>query len=353
MSSYKPRNIRFLRRHGKKLTQLAKKALGQGRPEEPDQRAKIDRRTRRLETALDLEPDAVTVEDFDRAVRKLEKALIVNDIWRPKSFAREIGEAFLVAAGIAFVVRSFIAEPFKIPTGSMIPTLQIEDFIFVTKFSYGLRLPFTRTHMLEGGRPDRGDVVVFDFPYPGEDEGKNFIKRVVAVPGDRVKLSQNRLHVNGKPATTRKLASAVPCEDGNGSFTQCICDLQEEVLGGVRFVTQHHNPDHQSPLCLNAGEWPLERPESRAPVYFGDRRHNSNWPEVLVPEDHYLVMGDNRDNSHDGRYWGLVPFDVIKGKAWIIWWARDKSRLFTAVHSDGSDPDHAHAATKRTRAPPP
>lgn len=349
MRFFPSRHVRVLRKHGQRLAGVADDALAAGKlDEEADQKAKAQRRLARLRGYLDQDPRKVDAEKLDHAVRKLEKVLTVNEVWKPKSFSREIGEAFLVAALIAFVVRSFITEPFKIPTGSMIPTLEIDDFIFVTKFAYGVRVPFTRSHLFVHERPDPGDVIVFDFPWPGEDHGKNFIKRVVAGPGDRVRLEDNVLHLNGEPVPTRVTAEGVPCQDGNGGFTSCLCDVQEERLHSVRFVTQHHSPENTSPLCMNADTWPLERPEPRASVYFGDRAHNETWPELTVPDGHYLVMGDNRDNSHDGRYWGLVPFDVVKGRAWIIWWARDKSRVFSAVHGDEHDGDHAHAATKRT-----
>ncbi len=349
--SFPPRKVRLLRKHGARLIEISEKALAEGRPEAKDHRGKVERRVGRLTKALGAEPDKVEAKVLDHMVRKLEKALVVNGLWRPKSFGREMTEALIVAGVIAAIVRSFITEPFKIPTGSMIPTLQIEDFIFVTKYAYGLRIPFTHTHILDISRPNRGDVIVFDFPREGEDYGKNFIKRVVAVPGDTIRMTDNRLHINDQAVPTRKLAEGVRCQDGAGGFTSCACDVHEEQLGGARYQTQHHSEGNRSPLCMNAPNWPLERPEPRAPVYFGNSKKNPNWPLVEIPPEHFLVMGDNRVISHVGRYWGLVHFEVVKGRAWIIWWARDKSRVFTAVHQRERDGDIAHAATKRTDPP--
>jgi len=346
-----PAQFRFLQKHAKKLTQIAEKALAKGLLEDEEQRAKLERRSERVHRILVDGSDEITEEQFDRTLRKLEKVLIVNDVWSPKSYFREIGEAFVVAAIIAIFVRSFVAEPFKIPTGSMIPTLEIDDFIFVTKFDYGLRLPLSQNRLVDGQEPNRGDVVVFDFPGAGEDEGKNFIKRVVAVPGDRISIRDNLIHQSGVPIPRTSVMNATPCSDGNGGHTVCVCDVYEEELGNTKYLVQNHSPGQQNLTCQNTSEWPLRHPHADSNLAFGPLSFSNDMPEIIVPEGKFLVMGDNRDNSHDGRYWGFVPYAALKGKAWIIWLARDTARIFSQVHQNTHDGDVAHAATKRTHAP--
>ena len=175
------------------------------------------------------------------------------------------------------VIRSFLFEPFQIPSGSMIPTLEIGDFILVNKYDYGLRLPVTGTKILALGEPERGDVMVFK--QPGQ-EHINFIKRVIGLPGDVVLYKDKRLSVNGNP---------VPEE----------------------FVAQLS--DEQSTYRLyNEGEGYQVRKE----LYSHDFRAEGEW---VIPEGMYFVMGDNRDRSNDSRYWGYVPEGNIVGKAVYIW----------------------------------
>lgn len=178
------------------------------------------------------------------------------------------------------VIRSFLFEPFQIPSGSMIPTLEIGDFILVNKYDYGLRLPVTGTKILEVGEPERGDVMVFK--QPGQ-EHINFIKRVIGLPGDVIRYADKQLSVNGK---------AVPEE----------------------FVAQLN--DGQSAYRLyNEGEGDKVY-QVRKELYSRDYRAEGEW---VVPEGMYFVMGDNRDRSNDSRYWGFVPEENIVGKAVYIW----------------------------------
>lgn len=204
----------------------------------------------------------------------------------------DYSRSFFPVLLIVLVLRSFIIEPFQIPSGSMEPTLDVGDFIAVSKFSYGLRLPVVHTRILETGEPDRGDIMVFRFP--GE-ESVNYIKRVVGVPGDSVRYQDKQLFVNGEPVDKRLL------DDGTGNTP--VRELYRERLGGI----SHHifnNPTLPGPQM----------------------------GEVTVPPGHYFVMGDNRDDSNDSRYWGFVPEENIVGRAFGVW-----------MHWDGGLPDFTRA----------
>lgn len=180
-----------------------------------------------------------------------------------------------------FVVRSFVAEPFRIPSGSMIPTLHVGDFILVNKFSYGLRCPVGDCRLLGSGTPKRGDVVVFMFPGSGPDRGEDFIKRVIGLPGDHVAYVNKVLTINGTPAPLSDISTV---ETAHGEYQRA-----EETLGGVKHA-----------IFIN----PQVPPQDF---------------EYTVPPDSYFVMGDNRDDSYDSRYWGPVPDRNLKGHAFLIW----------------------------------
>lgn len=188
----------------------------------------------------------------------------------------DLSRSFFPVLAIVLVLRSFLVEPFQIPSGSMLPTLEVGDFILVNKYAYGLRLPVAGTKVLEVGDPERGDVMVFRFPKDGET---NYIKRVVGMPGDRIRYRNKQLFINGEPVESRFVARLPPVE------------LRREVLGDVEhdiFLTMGR------PGASGEGEW-------------------------VVPDGHYFVMGDNRDNSNDSRYWGMVPDELVVGKAFGIW----------------------------------
>lgn len=198
--------------------------------------------------------------------------------------------AVLVAAAIALFIRSFLVEPFKIPSGSMIPTLLVGDYVLVNKFSYGVRLPFTGTLLLDAGKPKRGDVMVFRFP---DDPSQDFIKRVVGLPGDRVAIRDNRVWVNGQPV------DRVP--DGEFTYTDVATRREihaqrftERSADGAEYTVIHTRP--------------------------GASRRDGPW---VVPEGRYFMMGDNRDNSQDSRLWRepFVRADQIKGRAFLIHWS--------------------------------
>ncbi|MBT3066020.1 signal peptidase I [Rhodoferax sp. U11-2br] len=197
-----------------------------------------------------------------------------------------------------FVLRSFLFEPFKIPSGSMIPTLLVGDLILVNKFEYGLRLPVLNTKITEGTAPKRGDVMVFRYP---PKPSLDYIKRVVGVPGDEVAYLNKRLTINGKVLET----NAVPeffDEDSMRYFKQF-----EENLGSVKHRVL--NDDSRPAFVPGADEFQFKQ----------NCQYSVEGVVCKVPEGHYFMMGDNRDNSLDSRYWGFVPDKNIVGKAFFVW----------------------------------
>lgn len=207
-----------------------------------------------------------------------------------KSFYKEWIEPFLIAAVIALFIRQFIVEAFKIPSGSMIPTLTIGDHLLVNKFVYGPRIPFTDKRLLTGGTPKRGEIIVFKYP---EDEKKNFIKRVVGVPGDKIQIIKGKLLINDQPVEITPVDGGHANKPDAGMFYD-VPAVYDEQLGAVRHSIQ----------------------------YLMDQTQKNFGPR-LVPEGSVFVMGDNRDNSQDSRVWGFVKFEKILGRAFIIYWSWD------------------------------
>jgi len=197
-----------------------------------------------------------------------------------------------------FLLRSFLFEPFKIPSGSMIPTLLVGDLILVNKFHYGLRLPVLNTKITEGAVPQRGDVMVFRYP---PKPSLDYIKRVVGVPGDEVAYLNKRLTINGQPLETLSVPEFFD-EDAMRYFKQF-----EEGLG-----------DNKHRL-LNDDNRPAFVPGTSEFEFKGNCRYSVEGVVCKVPEGHYFMMGDNRDNSLDSRYWGFVPDKNIVGKAFFVW----------------------------------
>jgi len=186
-----------------------------------------------------------------------------------KSTFWETVEAFAMALLLALFIRTFIVQAFKIPSGSMIPTLLIGDHILVNKLAYGVRVPFVENYLTEYRAPERSDVVVFIYP---EDRSKDFIKRVVGVAGDSVEVRNKKVYINGRP---------IP--DTHAYFE-----------------------------------------ENDALALLGDPRRD-NFGPVQVPQGRIFVMGDNRDKSYDSRFWGFVDLKDVKGKAFLIYWSWDGS----------------------------
>lgn len=187
---------------------------------------------------------------------------------RSKSAAREYAEAIAIAVVLAFAIRSFVVQAFKIPSGSMLPTLQVGDHILVNKFIYGVRLPIWGTRLMAVSHPQRGDVVVFAYPV---DPTKDFIKRVVGVGGDVVQIRDKQVFVNGERWDDVHASFVDGRRDGRGSSPR------------------------------------------------------DNFGPVTVPPGHLFVMGDNRDRSYDSRFWGFVDRDEVAGKAFLIYWSWDGS----------------------------
>lgn len=209
----------------------------------------------------------------------------------------EYARSFFPVILVVLLLRSFVVEPFRIPSGSMMPTLLVGDFILVNKFSYGLRLPVLNTKFVELGEPERGDVIVFRFP---RDESVDYIKRVIAVPGDQVYYRDKTIFVNGEPLAQVPLGDYV---DENGQPTGLI-EAMEEVSD---------EREHEILINPRTGDFPRSCSLlARGPV--------------TVPMGMYFVMGDNRDNSNDGRCWGFVPEQNLVGKAFAIWMSWDGNR---------------------------
>lgn len=215
------------------------------------------------------------------------------------------------------VFRSFLFEPFRIPSGSMMPTLLVGDFVLVNKFAYGLRLPVTNTKILDTGEPKRGDIAVFRYPLnPKED----YIKRIVGLPGDTIKVVGEQVYIDGKPAPQTLVGSyhgtdktSIQMEE-NPNMSPV--DLYTEDLGGVRHSVLHFGY-MENYNCQGSGGTPL----------------SNGGCEWHVPKGHYFAMGDNRDDSEDSRFWGFVPEQNLAGKAFFIWFSlADWHRIGTVLH---------------------
>jgi signal peptidase I len=214
---------------------------------------------------------------------RVEPAERTNWLWE---LFRTWGPAILAV----LLIRWFVFEPFRIPSGSMVPTLQIGDHVVVTKFSYGVWTPKWPVELLDLGDPARGDIIVFRYPL---DESTHYIKRVIGVPGDRIEVKNNQVILNGEPQRREPRDRYTFIDDGCRTH---VTKAYEEDLGGVLH-----------PVLTNTG--------------LGGALADMN--EITVPAASVFVMGDNRDNSEDSRRWGFVRYDQIKGKAQRIWLSWD------------------------------
>ena len=200
---------------------------------------------------------------------------------------------------VVFVLRSFLFEPFKIPSGSMIPTLLVGDLILVNKFHYGIRLPVLNTKLVANHEPKAGDVVVFRYPV---DPRIDYIKRVVGVPGDEVVYQNQSLTINGKPVPTQSL----------GDYYD-----DDSMRYAPKFSEQLGTGQHE--LLVDPKRASIYRPMDSFVNFRDNCRYTAEGVSCKVPAGHYFVMGDNRDNSQDSRYWGFVPDQNIVGRAFFVW----------------------------------
>jgi signal peptidase I len=229
-----------------------------------------------------IEPDLL-------ARQEVEKRLLKQPMWV------EYSGSFFPIIALVFFVRSFLYEPFKIPSSSMVPTLLVGDLILVNKYTYGVRLPIINQKIIEIGRPDRGDVVVFKYPI---DPTIDYIKRVVGVPGDKISYKNKKLTINGNPVVYRELPDY----------------LDEQSLTYSK---------HYSEALTTKGHGILNFESSPTFVVnqedFIGCEYDVEGFDCVVPEGSYFMMGDNRDNSKDSRYWGFVPDKYLVGKAFFVW----------------------------------
>lgn len=237
-----------------------------------------------------LRSEGIKVEQGDRS--RLEAELLRQPTWI------EYSGSFFPVIALVFFLRSFLYEPFKIPSSSMVPTLEIGDLILVNKFTYGIRLPIINKKVVELNSPQRGDVMVFKYP---KDMSLDYIKRVIGIPGDKIEYKNKRLVVNGKAVSYEALSDYLDEEHLTYSkqYRELLNGAQHRILNDDRAPSYVQNPD------------PFPGRENCS--------YNVEGFSCTVPAGHYFVMGDNRDNSLDSRYWGFVPDQNIVGKAFFIW----------------------------------
>jgi signal peptidase I len=249
--------------------------------------------------------EALGGDDLERvrkAIAGLDDAMDEHLAFARKSTLREYAESIGVAVAIALLLRAFVVEAFQIPSGSMIPTLEVGDHIFVSKFAYGLGIPFTNAKVLQLAEPQRGDVIVFKYPL---DPSTDYIKRVVGLPGDVIEMRAEELYVNG-----RRIA-------------------RQRAPGGYHYLDGQRGsalPDEHE------GELWIETLDSkRHQIILDPVRGGRDFQRRVIPAGQVFVMGDNRDNSSDSRVWGTVNRDLIKGKALVVWWSRGTSEGWSPI----------------------
>ncbi len=251
-------------------------------------------------SALEARSGMPAMAQDEEALARARKEVAESHLRQP--WWIEYAVSFFPVILIVFLLRSFLVEPFKIPSGSMLPTLFIGDFILVNKYTYGVRIPIINKKIVDINHPQRGDVMVFRYP---ENPSQDYIKRVVGTPGDTIVYRDKRLTINGSEINTTADGDYNYVEGGL-NFT--AAQRFSEVLGQSRHT------------ILTQGDMP--------PVHIGGVNqfpfrencvYNENGFTCKVPAGHYFMMGDNRDRSSDSRYWGFVPDENIVGKAFFIW----------------------------------
>jgi signal peptidase I len=238
-----------------------------------------------------LTADGIRLDNGNRAA--LEATILRQPTWV------EYSGSFFPVIALVFVLRSFLFEPFKIPSSSMVPTLLVGDLILVNKFDYGIRLPVLNKKIIDVANPQRGDVMVFKYP---KDMSQDYIKRVIGVPGDKITYENKRLTVNGQPVEYTALDDYLDDERPvyHKQFLEKLPNMPHRIL----------NMDGARTINLSAVE---DFPHHDNCTYAYDKF------TCIVPEGNYFMMGDNRDNSADSRYWGFVPDQNIVGKAVFVW----------------------------------
>jgi len=308
------RDAKILLKEGRTLLKKNYKKI----PESAAER--VEEKLSTLKTKL---TNRVSKGEIYDAAKALNETLEKELGFARKSSTRELVESVVIAILIAGLLRAFVLDPFKIPSGSMIPTLRVGDHLFVSKFVYGLRSPFPMSNkwFVRWGSPQRGDVIVFRYPV---DQTKDYIKRVVAVAGDRVRVFDDKVEINGQLLNRLPVQEYIFTEDrecpsilfcagqdrGIGRFEQIVDKFEE---------TSHGDNGHQYSIIYQQTKNHKELPDD-GPALPGLDCDNKSY--CLVQDDHVLVMGDNRDNSSDGRTWGGVPTSYVKGKALFIFGSR-------------------------------
>lgn len=337
-----PRDARRAYERGGHLIDEAHRIL---RRHEERIKAKVPAEAREeIAQSLDRLRDTMSTQHFDQAdfEARYEKAatLVAKHLsqWR-KSELREYAESILIAVLVALLLRAFVVEAFKIPSGSMLPTLQIQDHIFVNKFIYGPLVPYTKSRLWNSLPPERGDVIVFEYPDPNpRSEPQDFIKRVVALPGDELRVENGHPIINGWKVPACRVGENYHFEAGD-EFNDRTGELFVEYLGEYAYLT----------------------------VFEDDRREGSQGP-YYVKEGEVWVLGDNRNNSSDSRAWyggkgGGAPFANIKGRAMFVWMSFTKGgsptidRLFFNVMGrpqlpEGAPPELTENIARCLRNPP-
>ncbi|WEF33847.1 signal peptidase I [Pseudoduganella chitinolytica] len=262
--------------------------------------AEYDARTAKL-TA-----DGIRLDSHQNAREKLEAEHLRQPTWI------EYSGSFFPVIALVFVLRSFLFEPFKIPSSSMVPTLLVGDLILVNKFTYGIRLPIINQKIVQINDPQRGDVMVFKYPM---DMSQDYIKRVVGVPGDKITYEGKKLTVNGKPVAYAAQEDYLDDESlvYKKQFKESLTGVEHRILNDDRAPT------------LNLGDV-RDFPNKEACTY------TTEGFTCVVPAGNYFMMGDNRDNSADSRYWGFVPDKNIVGKAVAVWMNFSNMRRIGGIH---------------------
>ncbi|AXI02748.1 signal peptidase I [Aquirhabdus parva] len=233
---------------------------------------------------------------LDKLVLKQRKRVKSGEI-ATESMWVSWGYDFFPILALVLIVRSFIFEPFNIPSESMNPTLLTGDFILVNKFDYGVRLPITNTKILDSGEPKRGEVVVFRYPL---NPSTNYIKRLVGLPGDKIVYDEGNLTINGE-----KVAKVALPDMGDPAYEQ----FSREQMGTHSHITRELSG------VWSASQAPFVNSLNNGAFVASNGHH---W-EVTVPAKHYFMMGDNRDRSADSRFWGFVPEENLAGRAVYVW----------------------------------